>query len=358
MKIILMALIALSIFSICWHPVAAQSDAETPDATETPPNTEVPSIAGNEKLAMTLTVDDSQVTLDKEIGINMKIENLGSTRLEIEKVNLLLPTSWGGETREPEKPVIKAIEPNSIGLIRFKVDVPHSIHLGTYTIFANLELKEGTQALSFVGETNLTVSEKKNVDLANVEWNDITVLLLIYMIPGVVIERVVEAIKGAFFKIKGKSRTSKQRWLNWKWAYDEGTVKALDAMLEKLKQAAPELNKEADYLDRYRAYYTARAHEQFETVARTYLVAFIFSIIPAIALTLNGVGLLQLLGVSPEGKELLLPNEVLLFDSVTAMFAITFLTKPSHEVFRLIEAIRTARKGGAVTWGSGTGSES
>jgi hypothetical protein len=270
------------------------------------------------------------------VGVKVRVDNLGTPySIRINDSNLVLPSGWSNKTIGPVHSLPQIIPANSSGLIEFNFRVPPSgIGEGAYMIFANITLEENGRTFSTVSDKEITAQPRRDVNLANINWDDITLLFVIYTIPGAAIERAVEAMMGIHNQRVHWIRDRLDRWLE-----SAARIKGLDVILGKMEKSETQ---DENFLPRYISYYRQRARYESERIARTYFFAVILSFVPAFALTYYGLGLLQILGA---------PTDVwvVIVDTGTAMIAITFLTKPSHEIIKLLEKLRGYKKGGQVS---------
>jgi hypothetical protein len=281
-------------------------------------------------VAVSLILDREQVSMGDTIGIKAKIDNLSNVKVEVSKtdVDLEVPEGWK-VTSSPSDTL--TIPSSSSIFASFSVKVPEDIPEGRYTVFINtVAIDENGKAYAAVGQLEVTTLLKKSINLANIRWEDITLLMLIYTIPSTAIERIVEAMKGL-----------RRGGLLSKWLKDEATVKGLDATLKKIEGETEDITK-SNFLTRYTYYHEKKIHEESENRGRAYLFASLWAIAPAIFLTYYGIGLLQVLGYQSDPS-------VFFFDAFTAIVAITFLTSPSHEIISILEKLRKYKTGGTAT---------
>jgi hypothetical protein len=238
----------------------------------------------------------------------------------VTQVSLILPEGWTNAEEAQTWPL--TITANSSGLVHFKVRIPEYATEGKYNILSNSSVAQDKLTYSQVASLQLNTTLPKPA-LAGLNWNDVLVVVLIYTIPGIAIERVVETVWG-FSKRRLK---------------DDEIAKGNDALLEKLKARKVDPGQENTYRDIVGSYEAEGKNAKSRIAGWSIIVAFLFGLAPGAYFAFNGIGILQVLGFVG------VPFQV--YDMLLAAFSMSFVTKPTHDIIVIFEKIKNlGLKGG------------
>jgi hypothetical protein len=285
----------------------------------------------DDNVTLSITTDTDEIFMGDSIGIRAKVDNFNTPNpINVTRANLVLPDGWGSEAILASAPSGTLIPANSSGLFLFDVEIPMNISSGNHRLFVTVEtndINENTNS-TLIGQTEVAVQLHRSINVANINWDHVTLLIIIYTIPGVAIEQGVQALRGLVSK---------------EWSKDEAEVRSRDLVLKKMDETVPVEPKQQDeFRLRYEGHYRNRVHEDSENKARVIGLALLLSSFPSVVLVWYGLGLLQILGAVPSPI-------VYALDIFIAMLSMTFVSKPTHQIIQLLEKLRTYKTGTKVS---------
>jgi hypothetical protein len=153
--------------------------------------------AAQSDIVLKLFADRSEIGSGDTIGVRLVVTNLNVKHdLVVSQVRLALPNSWHLENNEENvltSPV--TVAPNSSKLVEFNIPIPEEASTGNYSIFATISATRNAIVYSETTFTEIAVERPPDSILRQIDWDTVWILFLVYGIPGIVIERVVEMIK-------------------------------------------------------------------------------------------------------------------------------------------------------------------
>lgn len=306
-----------------------------------------------DEAAFKLVADRSEVWIGNTIQMNLIVTNTDATsNLLISSVIPSFPEGWS--TLNKSENVLQSpieISPNSSKLIHFPLTVPPTTSDGSktpdgnYTLLARISSERDNHAYDDVVSADLAVKRPPFSVLREIDWNAIWVLFLVLTIPGVAIERVVEALKWAT-RIRANS--------NWNLVKIDAEMQAYKSDIDKEKNAEKEPVKESVVIARKvtsnldglsesgKRILNLQKHlseREIRVKFYTYTLSLIFGIVASTILVYGfNLGMLQLLGYTGDFAKM--------SDVFVSAIIMAFVTKPTHDVVELIEKIRNVKVGG------------
>jgi hypothetical protein len=285
-------------------------------------------------IVLKLFADRTEIGSGDTIGMRLVVTNLNVKHdLVVSQVRLTLPSSWHLENNEDNvlsSPV--TVARNSSELVEFNITIPGKANTSSYSIFATISATRNATVYSETTFTEIAVERPPEAVerppdsiLRQIDWDTVWILFLVYAIPGIVIERVVEMIK------LGYRRTRKQ----------SADLKADRATIEKLKATdltALDNLKIPHYLFRNLLIYLEEhaSKEDWGVNIVTYFSSWVMALFPSFILVIYGIGLLQIVGINSPAAQAA--------DVMIGSLIIAFVSKPTHDVIKIIESIRTVKK--------------
>jgi hypothetical protein len=286
------------------------------------------SASGQSDIVLNLSADRSEIGSGNRIGMSLVVINLNvKDSLELSEVVLTLPSGWNLENNEENVLSMPlTIMPNSSKLVDFSVTIPTDANTGNYSIFVSISATRNSIAYSETSFTEISVTRPPDSILQQIDWDAVWILFLVYAIPGVVIERVVEVIKLAINRTRMDSAHSKA---------DRATIEKLKATeLKELTVLSPPLTVDK-FLKKLSKLEDDASKEDYRVNRLSYILSIGMGLVAASVLMSYGIGLLQIAGFTNfESK---------VADVVVGALIIAFVTKPTHDIIKIIESIRTVK---------------
>jgi hypothetical protein len=286
-------------------------------------------------IVLKLFADRTEIGSGDTIGMRLVVTNLNVKHdLVVSQVRLTLPSSWHLENNEENvlsSPV--TVARNSSKLVEFNITIPGKANTSSYSIFATISATRNATVYSETTFTEIAVERPPEAVerppdsiLRQIDWDTVWILFLVYAIPGIVIERVVEMIK-----------------LGWPDKRKQSAdLKADRATIEKLKATdvtglkSFNINNPAEFQKELTNLEEHASKEDWGVNIVTYSFSWAIALVPSFILMIYGIGLLQIAGI----------NEPLAqaADVMIGSLIIAFVSKPTHDVIKIIESIRTVKK--------------
>jgi hypothetical protein len=271
---------------------------------------------------LNLIADRAITSNGNRIGMNLVVMNMHKTKaLTSINASLLLPDGWKTPSDEILYTTPTTIPPNSTKTIRFNFTIPQGA-FGEYVIYGRLAAVQIVD-ISEVTTAKINVTKPPEPLANNILWDSIYLLFLVYTIPGAAIERLIEAL----------------RYLFPNASLRDALAKANRVMIDKIKGATPPAYDQATLdpiRNLLRDYEQVANGEESRVKFGTWVGAFLIALFPSYFLVAYNLSLLNVMGYSDWNAKIV--------DVIIGAMIIAFVTKPTHEVFSVLEKIRGLKK--------------
>jgi hypothetical protein len=285
------------------------------------------SAAAQSEIVLNLFADRSEIGSGNKIGMNLVLTNLNLEHdLVVSQVRVTPPSSWPLENNEENvlrSPV--TVPRSSSKLVKFDILIPEEASIGNYSIFAMINATRNAIVYSETTFAEILVERPPDSILQQIDWDTVWILFLVYAIPGIVIERLVEMIKLSIPWTRKKSADLKA---------DRATIEKIKATdltaLNTLKIDTDQFQKKLTDLEDH-----ASKDDRGVNIV-SYSLSWLIALYPSIVLVGYGIGLLQIVGFNDDVARQA--------DVIIGSLIIAFVSKPTHDVIKIIESIRTVKK--------------